>query len=272
MNTRFIVVPIDFTEATVNALNYGIALASESGSEVLALHIYDDESQRLEKEAALNEIIDEAEHKENVTVTGRVIEGTIEDDVTKVAQTLKADLVVLGLHWPRPLGKVFGSNTMKIIRDSKVPFLVVNKYVKYEPIKKIGVTIDLEKESVQVVKAAAELALTLNAEVDLIGAHYHNRDSAIGEDVNMTVARNFLERHGVKNSGVLLEGENFMESLIQFSRENNIDVLAATYTPETLEMFSGKFVQNLLENSERIPVLTMEFAEVGVGSNLHFMQ
>ena len=56
METKFIVVPIDFTPATTNALKYAVSLASDIGQEVLALHILADKKERIEKEIGPGQI------------------------------------------------------------------------------------------------------------------------------------------------------------------------------------------------------------------------
>lgn len=269
METEFIVVPIDFTPATTNALKYAVSLASDIGQEILALHILADKKERIEKEGMLKHVVKNVENSKHVPITLRVIEGSIDKDITKVAEAVGATAVVLGMHPPKMYENVLGSNTINVLRNSKVPYFILQEFVEYKPITEIGMTVDIDKESVQVGKAVASLAKYLDAEVHLIGKRQTDAECAKREDINMTVAQNYLRGKGVETSGVLLVNDNFNKRLVDYCYQKGIGLIAATYHPETLAIFSSKFVQNLMQNSYRIPVLTIESEEVAVGTALN---
>lgn len=272
MEKKFIVVGYDYSDTSKNALQYALDLASDSGHELMVVHLLDDEDNRVEREELLRLAVNSLENTNNIPVTSKVIGGHVETDITKVAETLDADVVVLGMNRSNLVENIFGSSTMRIVKNSRVPFLMVNQYVNYRPVRQIAVTITSDKESLQVLGSAQTLAKTVGAEIRLIGAHHTNNDRAMEVDTNMKIAMEYLIKVGAEHTGVFVKDEDYLFHLIEYCEEYGIDLIASTYVHENLELFSDKFIQKLMDHSTGIPVLTIESEDVGVSSNLFFMQ
>ena len=166
---------------------------------------------------------------------------------------------------------MFGSKAVEVISDSKVPFIVIQKGTKFEPIRKIVMTIDLDKDSIQVVKTAANVCQYFNSELILIGGNHDDEVLRQKVNINMRIALSHLKEKNIKCSSELLERKNFTEELTAYCKNNNVDMLAATYYLDTFQILSEKFVQHLLNNDIGIPVLTIDAQAVSVGSQYSFM-
>lgn len=269
--TAKIVVPIDFTETTSNALNYALSLADIYSNNISLIHIIKSKSEEGEAEVKLKALAEQAASKINGEVHYHVIEGDVLEDMGKIAASMEASLIVLGTHGETGLQKMFGSRVLKLINHSKVPFIVVQKDTKYRETKKIAMTIDLAKESVQVVRAAASLGEKFGAEIVLIGGNHADEDLKRKVSLNMRTCLTHLRDSGIKSSVELLDRKDFEENLINYCKQNNVDMLAATYYADTFHAFSTKFVQHLLENDLQIPVITIDSQATGVYSNLSFL-
>ncbi len=129
--TRFchILVPVDGSPSSDKALDEAIRLAIFSGAKISLLHVLDDLSHvRATGESLL------AKQGEKILARGLPVEcvliaegsGRICDHVAEHARISQADLIVVGSHGRRGVGRVLlGSDAEQIIRQAPVPVLVV---------------------------------------------------------------------------------------------------------------------------------------------------
>ena len=139
---KHILVPTDFGEPAVRALDFAIALARKFESTVTLLHaswvpasLYAayaegltwptnelEEGAKRELDAALSKAKEHYPKTEGVIVMGEPWRTILE-----VAKERGADLIVMGTHGRRGLSRVFlGSVTEKVVRLSPVPVLTIS--------------------------------------------------------------------------------------------------------------------------------------------------
>jgi nucleotide-binding universal stress UspA family protein len=141
---RNILVPVDGSAPSRQAFDMALSLARESGGQVRLLHVLDeleylsayefsapvmDESRR-QARAFLDQWATEASASK-VAVDTRLLEqagSRLGDVVAQEAQSWPADLVVVGSHGRRGLGRVLlGSGAEQVVRHAPVPVLVVRE-------------------------------------------------------------------------------------------------------------------------------------------------
>jgi nucleotide-binding universal stress UspA family protein len=269
MNSHFLV-PIDFSETTLNALKFASQLSKSNDDTFTLLHVIKQESDRLVAKQQLDAIIQSSGIAED-KISGKIIVGKFLNDIGKIAESIEASLIVMGTHGSSGLQKVFGSNAMKVVSHSKTPLLIVQENSVFHSIKKIVLTIDLEKESIQVVKYAAKIGELFNAEICLVGGLHTDEMLKRKVDTNILLCKKHLNEHGLKYSVELLETKNFEKNLIDFCSSYGADMLAATYYQDTFQLFSEKFVQTLSTNSLNIPLLTIDNESISSGSQYSFL-
>lgn len=263
METQKYLIPLDFTDVTINALSYGLQMAKANNDRLAVLHIVDSEREIEAAKAKLNEVINGLKEEEKGIVEGYVRVGDVFNDMGEFAKELDASLILMATHGEKGLQKVFGSHALKIVTHSSLPVIVIQKDTQYKPIKKIAMTIDIEKESVQVVKAASLLGEKYNAEVVMLGGKHDDPNLRAKVIAHVRTSMDYLKDHQVESSVVLLERDHFERNLINYCKENNVDLLAATFYTDTFHAFSQKFVQHLFENSIHIPVVTVDSEAMG---------
>ncbi len=125
MKTAKLVIPIDFTSVTEHAINYAIVLFASQEKELILLHILTDlkENQAEDKLKALQEKYNDT----SAAISYRIEKGKIFDDIGRIAESIDADFVVMGTHDTNRVSKLFGSKAIKVITDSKVPFITVQE-------------------------------------------------------------------------------------------------------------------------------------------------
>lgn len=78
------------------------------------------------KDAAYNYLENSRNHLGDINIRTIVKEGDFADTILETAQLVDADLIVLGSHSRRWVEKiVMGSVTEKVIRNSKIPLLII---------------------------------------------------------------------------------------------------------------------------------------------------
>lgn len=138
-----IVCAIDFSPASLDALDYALLLAEESGKRIILLHVFDWDEDRLlpeqferathdireeHRQATLKRLRDMVSEEERLwcqcqelTATGRPHE-----QIVQVAAEEGADLIVMGAHGRRVADLLlFGSTTNQVVRHATCPVLTV---------------------------------------------------------------------------------------------------------------------------------------------------
>ena len=262
-------VPVDFTPVSISSTKFAAHLSKEN-DQVLLIHVVKSEDDRTAAELKLTAFA-ESHLVGFKNFSTRVIKGAVNTGIALIAETLNASMIVLGTHGASGLRKLFGSYAFKIVENSKVPLIIVQEETVFHKIKKIVMTIDLQKESLQIVKSAARLSHLFDAEIILVGARQEDPIFKRTMDLNFTVAGNFLEDHSIPFSIEFLEGKGFEENIFQLCKDKNADLLAATYYESSFHIFTDSFVRGLANNNLGIPVLTLESENTSFGGQYSFL-
>ena len=139
-----ILVPVDGSDTSTRALVAALQLARESGGRVRIAHVLDEmvflsgyeyganvlQMAREEAAKILEEALDAA-RAAGVPADSALLEvpaRRLGDVVAEEAQRWEADLVVVGTHGRRGLGRVLmGSGAEQVVREAPVPVLVVRE-------------------------------------------------------------------------------------------------------------------------------------------------
>lgn len=137
MSSHRILVPIDFTPSSDEALKTAITLAQGSGSGLLVVHVVEPEplvehSEYLhpcptESMKELQRMLDRlAGTAEGVRHEQRLLEGPAADAILDLAEAEHVDSIVLGTHGRRSINRLLmGSVAEAVVRRAQCPVLVV---------------------------------------------------------------------------------------------------------------------------------------------------
>lgn len=270
MKKQRLIIPIDFTNSTENALIYAKNMASNSNDDLVLFHVLDELSES-EAMAKLDALVNKHLNDFSGSVELKTADGKVSEQIGNVAELVEANFIVMGVHETTRFGSLFGSDAISVISKSKVPFIVVQDGTVYTPVGKIAMTIDLERESIQIVKAASKLCEALNSELVLVAGDHSDPELKRKVTNNLRVSLEHLKQNNIKASVHYLERKQFIENFVTYCKEENIEMIAATYYTTTFQFLSAKFVQNLLSNSLKIPVLALDAEAVSSGSQFSFL-
>ena len=167
-----ILVPVDFSEPSKIAVNYGLSLALEFEAKLVLAHIAPFDRELYE--AAKSRLIDliPAELRESLHFETIVKGGDVRDEILGVVHDRAIDLVVMGSHGRGYLERmVLGSVTERMLRKLPVPVLTVSHLDPERkihepgilPLKRILYASDLSDESEAGFKFSMRLARGLDA-------------------------------------------------------------------------------------------------------------
>ncbi len=156
---KTILVPTDFSVAAQMACQYAAALAQATRAQLVLLHTYHvpvgyppisgkaSRAHRLEKQQGKKLEVFRRELSEAYGIEAKmlVMPGLAAEQVPSLAQTLAADLVVMGTRRNGdPTRDLFGSVTTAVISRSAVPVLVVPQGVVFRQPKEIVLATDFQ--------------------------------------------------------------------------------------------------------------------------------
>lgn len=256
MSRNLYIVPHDYTEVGNAALNYALNLGKRVRTEIQLIHIVSDKSKLLSSKQKLDKIIEKQEKHYNVELTSKVVVGSIFEDLGKVAKKEGAQLIIMGTHGLTMSQKLFGSNVIKVVTSSEVPFLVVQKDTIIKDVKKIVVPIDMTKESLQITSLAGDLSKIFRAEVHVIAEKETDEILSRKQQNRVSLVRDQYEEREVKASFTLLEERgSYQSKVINYAKKNEGDFLALAYHSESLFAMLDTFAQNIVVNELKLPCL-----------------
>jgi nucleotide-binding universal stress UspA family protein len=199
ISLKNILVPVDFSEPSKKALKYGLTLAQQFKVRLILAHIVPEstmlpyafptdmleiEKRQVERARREMPLLIPVELNQGLDLQTIVATGTVEAELLRIVRDDAVDLVVMGTHGRRRLGRWFiGSVTEHMLRKVPVPVITVS-HLKSEKqpmglvsIKRVLYATDLFESSNTGLKYAVEFAHGIGARLTLIHAIYY-RDQA----------------------------------------------------------------------------------------------
>ncbi len=181
---RKIIVPVDFSEYSENALKTAVHIAKKNNAEIIVVHMleleetyfFQSESYIAEQFAFYTKLAEknfekflDKDYLKDVKVSYIIKHNKIFKELNKVVDEESADLIVMGSQGASELKEVFiGSNTEKVVRNSDVPVLVVKEEPVLTDFKKVLFALDFDISEVRAYKEAVRLFEKLGCEVKLL--------------------------------------------------------------------------------------------------------
>ncbi|HMR18587.1 MAG TPA: universal stress protein [Sphingobacterium sp.] len=172
-------------------------------------------------------------------------EGTVLDAVIRVIKREQIDLVVMGTLGASGFQKQFlGTNTVSVIRNTRIPILCIPAEAELLDIKKIAFTTVFREKDKEALSEIVDFANSFGAQVYCTHVVHEHRSPADILQYSEIWRKAF-------NKGnldfIFLEKQGSVENTIhQFIRENNIDLLAVVKRNRN---FFDRLVSSSLSNN-----------------------
>jgi nucleotide-binding universal stress UspA family protein len=255
-----VLVPHDFTSVADCALNHAAQIANSFKGEVYLFHVVSKSKDVEEAKEKLNAIAAKAGEKDNLRMHAIVRIGNIFDDIGDFAKELGAGYIVMGTHGVKGMQKIMGSNALKVISHSEVPFLVVqNKNpTETDTYDDIVVPIDYSDVTKQKLAVAASIATHFNSKIHIFAEKENDKFLQAKLDRELNFAKKYFSDKSVSYDIVLAEESgSFKKQLVKHAAKINADMIAIVNTRKgaLLPEFFGSDEQEVLANKAEIPVL-----------------
>jgi nucleotide-binding universal stress UspA family protein len=273
MNTKpVILVPTDFTPIGESATLYAEALAKELQAEVQLLHIVSSDKELPNAKLAIDNATAAIQSK-HIATKGIIEKGSIYEDIGRVAKETEAKLIIMGTHGDKGLQKVFGSKALKVITNSDVPFLIVQrKPMNPQGFKNIIVPLSLEQEVKQTLYYTADLAKVYGSKIHILYVNEKDEFFRAKIERNIPAAKDILDEKGFDYEFVGIEKKNMSKELLQYAQNVNADLIAFINNHENFATYlGGSFEQSLIANDAEIPVLVINSIMLKTDSMMNHM-
>lgn len=268
MSRNLYIVPHDLTEVGNTAFEYALFLGTHVRTEIMLLNLVDNKAKIPTIEKKMWDIVDSKQIPANVEMSVLVMQGDIFTDINRVAQREHAQLVIMGTHGAKGFQKLTGSFAMKVITSCEIPFIIVQKETKHQEIKHVVVPIDLTKESLQIVSAAGDIARMFDATVHVIGEKHNDEGLSTQTKNRVLLIRNKYDEKGAKcEVNLLPPGGGYAKKVLNYVKEQKIDLIAIAYHSESLLPQFDSFAQSLITNDMKLPCMIIAAKQSG---NLYF--
>ncbi|MBK8846366.1 MAG: universal stress protein [Bacteroidetes bacterium] len=258
-----IIVPIDFTPVTENALRYAVSVGEQLNASITLLHILNKEKDRPEAEAKLEVLSGKYNHSAKVDFMTFV--GNIFEHIGQCAADAQASFIIMGTHGIKGMQHFIGSNAMKVITHSQTPYIVV-QHKMFIPIKRMLVPVDFTREAKQMLPLILSLSETFKVEITFMLQQTKDEFLANRIKNNFEYMQSYLKDNGIIHSlaDVKYNASSAYKDITKLANRLNIDLIVTTVDPETnmANYVMGVEEQKIIANEYEIPVLCINLKNI----------
>lgn len=272
MNKK-ILVGIDFSDCSINALEHAITIAQRASSGITMVWVnhldYSKEIFSVEPKDLIKEVEDKfkALIKKYKSKLGReefsfqVRKGKVYKEICAVADEINAFLIVIGTHGSTGFEEFWiGSNANRVVSSTTKPIITIRAGVDVEKgLKRIVIPFDSTKVTRQKLPMTALLAKFFNAEVHILGMYTSSLDDIRYRIQNyVEQAKDYLEENDIRHKEVFIETDHITESTIEYAEKvkaNLISIMTEQET-KTSNLWLGPYASQMVNHSP-VPVLSI---------------
>jgi len=268
-NTYKVLVPTDFTEVAETAISHAAMVAKSFDGEVVLLHVISSSKAEAMAEEKLKEISSKAAQEFGLTVNYEIRKGSIFDRIPEVAKELNVMLIVMGTHGVKGIQRLTGSYALKVIGNSKVPFITVQNKKSSGKVKDLVLPIKFSQETKSKLSITSSIAKHFGAVVHIYTSNESDEFIRTKVSRELTFAKHYFDERGVKYEvEVASEKGNFIPQMLDYASETNADMIAIVnssgeggFLPD---LFKGSGEVEVISNKYQIPVIVMNPSQIFV--------
>ena len=259
MNKKTFIVPHDFTPVADVALSHAVATAKPLNAIVYVLHVVPKEKDIKEAEGKLSVVL-KSHATDGVELIPYVRLGNFFDQIGDFAAEHHAELIFMGTHGAHGWQHITGSNALKVITNSSVPFIVVQeKGIKATGYDDIVVPMDLHKETKQKLAIVANLATYFKSRVHVITPDESDEFLRHQMQANIQFANKFFSERGIEVTTTLAPSSGFDKEVVKHAVNIDADLIAIMNLNRSnfLGSITANYEQYIITNDAKIPALVV---------------
>lgn len=262
-----IVVGIDFSPNSENALRHAVAVAIRGKSTIhlvyvktpkstVSFGVKSDGSLAKSAEKRLKELTEDAKREAPMcSVQSVILEGKPPVELCKYTHNLKDSMIVVGTHGASGFDeKHVGSNTLRIVAETKVPVLSVREHINIgRDLTQILVPIDESFETLQKIKHAVAFAKLFNAKLLILGTHTSTHpESKHVINVQIGHAKAMCDKANIRYEVLTVAiKDNLCNALVEYAKsaEANLLIIMREEEEEFFDFWLGTSTRKLISIS-----------------------
>jgi nucleotide-binding universal stress UspA family protein len=281
MNKKNLVVGIDFSQSSHNAMRHAVSISMKTGAEVHLLWVKtpgvvnnvteDGGDNYLQKvQTNLEEWKNECKMEApNAEINAVILEGKVHVEILKYAANLSNPIIVMGTHGTSGFEEGYiGNNANRLIKDSKVPILIMRENIEIKrDLHNIYAPIDLSFETLQKMRYATYLAKCFAAKVTIAGIYYpNNADTRHIINVQMRHASDMCEDKNVRHEMVpLTVQKDYVQTLLNHAHELDANLIVIMREESETDFSSSSNMAEILCTSKMPLLIIPNVTAVGLG-------
>ena len=286
LNTKKILIPIDFSATSNRAIEHGAYLAKLTKGELVFLHVQKKTelidviipALKLKNTTAitsflkekLTRLAEETSKEFDIKVSAHVCVGNITSEIVKTAQEQKIGIIILGTQGGDSNNDLFlGSNSYRLLTKSHIPVMTIRTISPKLGYKNIVLPIDLSSHSRQKVHMSIQLASKCESHLHVLGLLAKNDDQhKFKLDVILPQIQKLAESKKVTCSYEIKTTPNMAKTTLAFAKNKKADLIItmSDQSAELSRFILGSYAHQLI-NDSAIPVLSIppEIHEENIG-------
>ena len=272
-----ILVPVDFSEQSVVALEQAVSLSRVFNSEIHILNVineefslnklFDDKDKAQYQERVKQRLQEFAEAKNaefGVELKTIQVTGKIYNQIVNTANVIDAEFIVMGTAGSSTLKKRFiGSNALRVVRESNKPVITIKGKHHRKGCQNIVLPLDLTKETKEKVTKAVEFAKRFGSVIRVVSVLMTNDEFIVNRLTRqLDQVKRYISEQGVECGAEIVrdtKGDHTLaESIIDYATRTKGDLIMIMTQQEQdfTDFFIGSSAQEVINNSD-IPVLSI---------------
>lgn len=273
-----ILVPVDFSETGMLALEHAGHMAGLAKADLILLHVLPVNQYHFEipepelhienydrvnaiVEERLNEAVESLRERHGVKARSFSAKGTVTREIIELANEEQVDLIVMGTHGAKGFEELFiGSNAHKVVSVAKCPVITVQTHVTRVGFTNIVLPIDRSVHSREKVNIALRFADLYDAKIHILGLLENNEEHENDKlQVVLDQVQHAVEQANLRFSRQTVKGTNLAYEAMRFGPEVNADLIVIMTEQESAltGVFLGPRAKQIVNHS-RIPVMSIK--------------
>jgi nucleotide-binding universal stress UspA family protein len=229
-------VPVDFTEKSIHALQYAADIVRKYDGMVHLLHVVDERTQPTAETIAstkqkLSEYAREQQEKLKINLIPNIVTGNIFISIGETAKRLGVQLIIMGIHGMHGIQFIIGSFAARVILGSPVPVLLTNGTRDFSDFKNIILPFDMNVPMDHLVEKTIELAKIFNSTIHIFSKNdspgYLDKFKAENK-IKKTIKT--IQKLGLNCQHIDLnaQNENIADSVLRYAENMSADLIMVT--------------------------------------------
>jgi nucleotide-binding universal stress UspA family protein len=272
-----ILVPLDFSEASLNSLETAIAIAKKQKAKITLLNVVDSSLMfgfngvYYVSEKTIDSIVDVSARMLSSLVTriskehglecaSEIRVGLVPQSIIKTAQVKNSDLIIMGTHGTSGFREFFlGSMAQKVLQISFCPVLTIPLGRKWLDFKKILFPIRPINGAIEKYNFLLKTISSTLVSIDILvlARTYDEIEKKLLQSLVKELKKKVIKDE-IKISGKLKVGAKMPQAVLRMSKSIDADLIVITAATDSdfKQFFIGPFEQHIV-NHATMPVLSV---------------